>query len=181
MCICVCVCWDETTAAKGQVTTCEKTSSKQRKTIVKSTACALQCERRICHLTSDRTEIFITEVTANPYVCAASVSISLCWASPASFCLCLWVEVVSGGGEMWGKKILAHFVCQFVPALRQPECLQMSPQHCSINTISSPTTRLKLMRYPNQWQEVLVSACVAMKSSYFFLYLVFRNKCLTHF
>lgn len=100
----LCVCWDKTPAAKGQVTTCEKKSSKQRKTLVKPAACVLQCERRICHLTSHRTEIFITEVTANPYVCAANVSISLNWASPASFCLRLWMEVVSGGGEMRGEE-----------------------------------------------------------------------------
>lgn len=78
--------------------------------------CACVCLRwRICHPTSDSTEIFITAVTANPYVCTASGSLSLNWVSPARPTLLLNGSCHRGRWNVRGW-ILVHFVCRFAPA-----------------------------------------------------------------
>lgn len=52
---------------------------------------------------------------------------------PCEVCLCLWMEVVSGGRWNVRVRILAHFVCQFVPALRDSQ----SASKCQLGAVVS--------------------------------------------
>lgn len=158
MCVCVLVCLDKrsVSSAKGQVTTCEKEGSKQKQMIVKPAVCLCVClcvclRERICHPTSDSsTEIFITAVTANPYVCTASGSPSLNWVSPARSTSASEWELSLGEVKCEGVNFSAFCLSICTSLLRQPRCFQMSAQCCSINMISLPAPLLFLSCYPNQ-------------------------------
>ena len=93
---------------------------------------------RICHRTSDNTQIFITVVTANPCVCAASSFPSFSQVSPVKSASLTEGKLSPGKVKCEGVIFTTFYLSIHTSSLRQPECFQMSTLYCSINTISLP-------------------------------------------